>query len=180
MPIGSGAHRRQPFHRRLLCLCGEMAVHILFEIYFKLGLHFKDIAARGVVELFFFCCKTSFTCSIRRQPLRSAAPARTHRLHCVHHCKAGCYVSTTHTSNGPIIPPITCCMKEIRSIRSQRRMMCVCVRVRVCVLCALLSSAVCVCVCSVCLCVSNNGICFQMTMNSNLHTSGQLHRVFPK
>jgi len=29
----------------------EMVVHTLFEIYFKLGLHFKDMSARGV-ELF--------------------------------------------------------------------------------------------------------------------------------
>jgi len=37
--VGSGAQRRRPFHCRLLCLCGEMAVHTLFEIYFKLRLH---------------------------------------------------------------------------------------------------------------------------------------------
>ena len=30
---------------------GEMVVHTLFEIYFKLGLHFKDMSAKGV-ELF--------------------------------------------------------------------------------------------------------------------------------
>ena len=47
----SGAHRRHPFHCRLLCLRGEMTVHTLFEIYFELRLNFKDISARGV-ELF--------------------------------------------------------------------------------------------------------------------------------
>ena len=46
--VGRGAHRRQPFDCRLLCLCGEMVVHTLFEIYFKLGLHFKDMSPRGV------------------------------------------------------------------------------------------------------------------------------------